>query len=93
MVPSINDHEGKKYLVTIHPAHGVKEPIEVDVYCILEACGVTDQAVGHAIKKLLFLGKRGKGTRLADLKGAIAAVSRAHNMEERRLSRPQPNEP
>jgi hypothetical protein len=72
----------------------VYQPIPIDVYCVLQAYDVTDQAVGHAIKKLLCAGARNKGDRLADLKGALAAVSRAIEMETQSNPSPErPNEP
>lgn len=95
--PDITQHEGKKYLRLIrrpkgadvayrpvpdHPYRPEVVGIEVDVYAVLEAFRVNDQAVGHAVKKLLCAGDRGKGDRLADLKGALAAVARAVEMEE-----------
>lgn len=51
---------------------------ELDVYDILHAYEVEDHAVGHAIKKLLCLGKRsgGKGMR-HDLTDAIWSLERA----------------
>lgn len=86
MTKSIHEHEGKKYIRRIR-AVGSRGPIylEIDVYEVFEAFNVTDQAVGHAIKKLLCLGERGKGDRLADLKGVEAAISRAIELEERRI--------
>lgn len=85
----IQEHEGKKYLRWISGAagpliNGTPISIQVDVYCVLEAFGITCQATGHALKKLLCAGDRGKGDRLADLKGALAAVNRAIELEERR---------
>lgn len=74
---NINQHEGKKYLRKIHPADKVGEPINVDVYSVLEAFNVTCPAIAHAIKKLLAPGQRGKGDAIADLKGVLAAVNRA----------------
>lgn len=80
---TINDHEGKKYLRTIRSATAPVCSIEVDVYCVLKAFEVTDPIVSHAVKKLLCLGKRGKGDRMSDLKGAQAAISRAIEEEQR----------
>ena len=88
---TINDHEGSKYLREIRSVAplptggGHPNRCMVDVYAVLLAFDVTDQPVGHAIKKLLCAGSRGKGDRLADLKGALAAVSRAVEQEEARL--------
>lgn len=88
IVNPIENHEGKKYLRKISPAlRGPEQkPILVDVYCVLEAFGVTCQATGHAIKKLLCPGQRGKGDRLADLIGAKAALERAIEQEQDRLA-------
>ncbi len=84
MTTSINQHEGKKYLRVICPAlkEGDQIPINVDVYCVLVAYRVTCAATGHAIKKLLCAGERGKGSRLTDLIGAAAAINRAIELEE-----------
>jgi hypothetical protein len=80
---SIFSHEGKKYLrEIISPVDGTR--ILVDVYAVLEAFGVICQARGHAIKKLLSAGERGKGDALADLVGAQAAVSRAIDLQKMR---------
>ena len=91
MTKTISEHEGKKYLRTIYPAGGVEvDPkrvsigLQIDVYCVLDAFNVTCQATGHAIKKLLCAGERGKGDRLADLIGAEAALSRAIELEKGR---------
>lgn len=81
MAQPIEQHEGSKYLrKIISPIDG--EAIMVDVYAVLEAFGVACQARGHAIKKLLCAGLRGKGDELANLIGADAAVSRAIDMQK-----------
>lgn len=77
----INSHEGRKYLRKIRSATS-GDVIEVDVYCVLKAFGVTCPARQHAIKKLLCCGNRGKGDEVADLKGVIAAVSCAIELTE-----------
>lgn len=93
MAKPIRDHEGRKYLVRIHspvvsdPDGDADPSVEVDLYEILEACGVTCQARAHAVKKLLFCGNRGKGDQLADLLGADAALSRAIDLQRRRNRR------
>ena len=56
-----------------------------DVYSVLEAFGVTCQARGHAIKKLLMPGQRGAKSEVQDLKEALASVSRAIDMAQARL--------
>jgi hypothetical protein len=78
---SITAHEGKKYLRTIIDATDGKAAVQVDVYAVLVAFGVTCPARAHAIKKLLCCGNRGKGDSLADLQGAAAAVSRAVDLD------------
>lgn len=50
--------KGAKYLMIIRNRR-TGETIQVDVYDVLEAFGVTCSAMGHAIKKLLMAGKRG----------------------------------
>lgn len=93
MVEHIHDHQGRKYLRLIRgwkedgsPA----EPIRVDVYRVLVAFGVTCPATAHAVKKLLTAGERGKGSRLDDLVGADAALSRAIEDERERCQGPPP---
>lgn len=79
----ISEHEGKKYLRSIIAADSDMK-INVDVYEVLEAFAVVCPARAHAIKKLLCCGMRGKGDDLADLTGALAAVSRAIELEAKR---------
>lgn len=78
---SIKKHEGKKYLRIIRSAVDPNLAVEVDVYAVIEAFGVTCPARAHAIKKLLCAGGRGKGTTLDDLTGVIAATNRAIELE------------
>lgn len=80
MRQTINEHEGSKYLRQITSAVD-DERVDVDVYAVLKAFGVTCHARAHAIKKLLCAGSRGKGSVMADLHGALAAVNRAIDME------------
>lgn len=75
-ITPITQHEGKKYIRTIRSCID-NETIEVDVYSVLDAFGVQNHAVAHAIKKLLCAGSRGKGTTADDILGAIAALNRA----------------
>lgn len=50
----------------------------IDVYRVLERFGVTNQAIGHAIKKLLVAGGRGAGKGLVqDFKEAVDSINRA----------------
>jgi hypothetical protein len=85
---TIHEHEGSKYLKVINSAIDDSK-IHIDVYCVLEAFGVTCPARQHAIKKLLCTGTRGKGDALADLKGALAAINRAVEMEKVRFDKDQ----
>lgn len=80
----ITKHGGGKYLVTIKPADGVGQPIKVDVYCMLEALGITCPALQHAFKKIAFCGKRGKGSRMDDIHGVFEAMWRARELEMQR---------
>lgn len=68
---------GKKYLRAIHSAFDGAKSIQVDIYCVLKAFGVTCPARAHAIKKLLCAGLRGKGDEQQDLAEAWDAVRRA----------------
>ena len=83
---SINRHEGKKYLREIRDARPLdeKRSVMVDVYEVLVAFDVTCPARQHAIKKLLCAGQRSKGNVASDLAGAMAAVSRAIEIHDRR---------
>jgi hypothetical protein len=80
----ISEHGGGKYLVTIHPADGVGAPIKVDVYCMIEALGITCPALQHAFKKIAFCGRRGKGGRMDDIHGVFEAMWRARELEMQR---------
>ncbi len=77
----ITSHEGKKYLRAIRSCVDGKA-IQVDVYDVLKAFGVQSHPIGHAVKKLLCAGRRGKGSSGDDLRGAIAAINRALDEEE-----------
>lgn len=61
-----------------------KKPVRglefVDVYRVLELFGVTDQAIGHAIKKLLCPGQRGSKTVEQDVQEAIDTLMRWQEM-------------
>lgn len=61
---------------------------EIDVYRVLDLFGVTDQASGHAIKKLLLPGERGNKSREQDIREAHATLSRRLEMfdEDRRAA-------
>lgn len=81
----IDSHGGAKYLRRIRPAvPGSGEPIKVDVYCVIDAFGITCPALQHALKKLLCTGNRGKGSKADDIKGVMDAMWRALELEEDR---------
>lgn len=80
---SIHQHEGKKYLRTIRSAVN-DATVEVDVYAVIEAFGVTCPARQHALKKILCAGTRGKGAVLHDLIGSQASISRAIELQRQR---------
>lgn len=83
MTTPIEYHEGNKYVRVIRSCKNDDRTIYVDVYEVLAAFGVTSQARGHAIEKLLCAGIRGKGDELADLKEALAALNRDIEQVER----------
>jgi hypothetical protein len=78
---SIREHEGSKYIRTIESCVSPGEKTQVDVYSVLVAFDVTCPAMAHAAKKVLCAGLRGKGSAIDDLKGAIAALHRAVEIE------------
>jgi hypothetical protein len=82
---TVDLEDGQKYLRRIVDRYG--NEATVDVYDVLHAFGVNDQAVGHAIKKLLCAGQRGKANRRDDLRGAVAAIQRAITIDEREEAR------
>ena len=56
---------------------------EIDVYRVLDLFEVTDQALGHAIKKLLCAGKRGAGKdHRKDIQEAIDTLQRRLEMQD-----------
>tara|TARA_R110000868_G_scaffold127605_2_gene335404 strand:+ start:2242 stop:2520 length:279 start_codon:yes stop_codon:yes gene_type:complete len=84
MITAIDKHEPKtnKYLRDIpRDENGLS-----DVYDVLEGFDVSCNARGHAIKKLLCSGIRGKGDCLQDLIEAGQAVERAIIREKRRIA-------
>lgn len=58
--------------------------VQIDVYDVLNAFGVTCPAAQHAIKKLLMPGKRGHKSELGDLREARASVDRAIDLARER---------
>lgn len=59
----------------------------VDIYRVLELFGVTDQAIGHAIKKLLVAGKRGAKSKYQDIQEAIDTLNRWQEMRVEEIQR------
>lgn len=57
-----------------------KHGIHIDVYDVLKAFKVNDQAIGHAVKKLLAAGQRGHKDELKDLREARDSITRAIDM-------------
>jgi hypothetical protein len=53
----------------------------VDVYRVLQLFGVTDQCVGHAVKKLLCAGQRGSKGIMQDIQEAIDTLQRWQQMQ------------
>lgn len=86
-VTPISEHEGRKYLLRV--VRDVLDPsktVSIDIYELLRAFDVTCPAISHAVKKLLMPGQRGKGSKRADLVGALAAVNRAVQLEDIRTA-------
>ena len=52
----------------------------IDIYRVLDLFNVTNQPIGHAIKKLLVPGGRGSKDRLQDLMEAQDSIIRAIDM-------------
>lgn len=78
----VSDESKNKYLRSI--TWSVKQDetgIWIDVYDVLKAFNVSDQAVGHALKKLLAPGQRGHKGKLKDLREARDSITRAIDME------------
>jgi hypothetical protein len=91
---TIKQHEGSKYLKPIYSPVEKEDNdrpavIHVDVYAVLEAFDVQCPAIAHCIKKLLMPGQRGKGDIQADLKGAMAALNRAIELQDIREGSPR----
>lgn len=55
--------------------------VDVDVYDILDAYDVKNQATAHALKKLLMNGERGHKSLLQDLEEAKFSIDRAIELE------------
>lgn len=48
----------------------------VDIYMVLALFDVTDQAIGHAVKKLMCPGQRGSKSEMQDLEEAVKTLKR-----------------
>jgi hypothetical protein len=48
----------------------------VDIYMVLALFDVTDQAIGHAVKKLMCPGQRGDKSKMQDLEEAVKTLKR-----------------
>lgn len=55
--------------------------VPVDVYDVLQAFGVMNPAVQHAVKKLLMPGTRGHKDMITDLREAQSSIIRAIELE------------
>ena len=74
-----NSPEEKKHS---HYFKDVSKLQTIDVYRVLELFGVTDQALGHAIKKLLVAGGRGAGKSIEkDIQEAVDTLQRLLEMK------------
>lgn len=77
-----------------HPHYfkSVAHLAEVDVYRVLDLFGVTDQALGHAIKKLLVAGGRGVKDQRKDIQEAVDTLQRRLEMmdEDAGIEKDQP---
>lgn len=69
-----------------------KTATHLDVYAVLQLFGVTDQAIGHAIKKLLVPGVRGTKSKAQDIKEAIDTLTRWQTMQTELVEPPDSSE-
>lgn len=60
---------------------------EVDPYAVLEMFEVTDQMLGHSIKKLLMAGQRGAKGKEKDIDEAIDTLLRRKEMKRIRAAK------
>lgn len=79
----------KNFVITSAPqrkhAHYFKDVSklnEIDVYMVLKLWEVTDQAIGHALKKLLVAGKRGVKDTKKDIQEVIDTLVRWQEMQK-----------
>ena len=78
-----------------HYFKNVEHLTEIDVYRVLQLFNVTDQALGHAIKKVLLAGGRGEKaaagwTAARDIQEAIDTLQRWQEMQQEDQQKPQP---
>jgi hypothetical protein len=67
----------------LHYYKSVRNLDMIDVYRVLDLFGVTDQALGHAIKKLLVAGGRGAGKSIEkDVTEAVDTLNRYLQMRK-----------
>lgn len=69
---------------TNHPHYhkDVSHLSSIDVYRVLDLFGVTDQAIGHAAKKLLCAGQRGHKDLATDVQNVIDTLERWKEMRK-----------
>jgi len=85
----LRQHSGRKYIRRVWATGigGSGHPqemgfVDVDFYDIVNALAVTNPAVQHALKKLMYCGRRNKGDEVQDLREARDAITRAIQMVE-----------
>ncbi len=83
---------GKKYDRTIHDKYD-DQTVTTDVYRVLDAFEVKSQPRGHAIKKALCAGLRGKGDEFSDIVEAIDALIEDASMLLDKVGHAAVNEP
>lgn len=59
-----------------HYFRDVSKLEKIDIYMVLDLFGVNDQAIGHAIKKLMVAGARGAKDYRKDIQEAIVSLQR-----------------
>jgi hypothetical protein len=77
------DQDKKKYRFT--PV--TYEDGTMDHYCVARSVGGLDSDVDHAVKKLLFAGRRGAKDKLRDLKEAKKSIEASIEIEENILKK------
>lgn len=64
----------------------IKPGVNVDVYDVLVAWGVTSPELQHLIKKALQPGRRGRKSYMEDLKDIRASIDRAIEREQEKVA-------